>query len=186
MVKRSLSLAHECDTHAVEHTSSAQLPYHYVNSGLDNVYLIGVKCFVCNSCGAQSAEIPSLVHLLSAIGRELVAKSSPLTGKQVRFLRKRLQKSSKDFARFISMTPQRLATLENEDGNADVAAGRDKLVRMVYKLLSGDQRLMGILEKPEEVERWLTSIHGSGRSERIIATWQRNHQWKVESTSIAA
>ncbi len=181
MVKTKLCEAHACEDHALEGISTPDSPYHYVNSGLENVYLVGVKYSVCEKCGLQSADIPALAHLLTAIARTLVAKSAPLTGEQVRFLRKRLHKSSKDFARIMSMTPGRLSTLES--GTA-LAAPRDKLVRMIYKLLSGDLTALSL--KPEKIERWLTSIHGSGASEVIIATWQRNRQWRVESRFEAA
>jgi hypothetical protein len=84
----------------------------------------------------------------------------------------------------MSMTPQRLSSLEASD--TPIPESRDKLVRIIYKVLSGDRRLFSRLQEPKEVEKWLTSIHGCGPSERIIGTWQRNHQWKVESEVIAA
>ncbi len=176
--------AHNCEAHAEEFFSSVERPYHYVNSGLSNVYLVGIRYSVCKTCELQSAEIPAVKRLLTAIARTIVGKPSSLSGEQVRFLRKRIGKKSTDFASMVSMTPQRYSDLEA--GRDKIAPDRDKLVRLIYKILSGDPKLGTGLRKPEEFERWITSLHGDGTSERVIATWTENHQWKVESEQVAA
>jgi len=175
---------HDCEYAAEDFVSSTERPYHYVNSGLTNVYLVGVKYRLCEECNKQAADIPAVKHLLEAIARAIVSKPSLLTGEQIRFLRKRLGKKSVDFAALVSLTPQRYTEMEN--GRDRVAPDRDKLVRMIYKVLSGDRKLITGLKKPEEFEKWLTSIHGDGNSERVVATWMHNHQWKVEAEPIAA
>jgi DNA-binding transcriptional regulator YiaG len=175
---------HDCEQHAKEYVSSQEAPYHYVNSGLSNVYLVGVKYRVCEKCDQQSADIPAVKHLMTALARAVVNKAVLLTGEEVRFLRKRLARRSVEFAKMLSMTAQRFSELEA--GRDRIAPDRDKLVRMIYKILSGDRKLITGLSKPDEFERWITSIHGDGASERVIATWMQNHQWKVESTQLAA
>jgi hypothetical protein len=79
----------------------------------------------------------------------------------------------------IGLTPQRLCTLESRD--TGFAEGRDKLVRFIYRDLSGDTRLKTALGSGDQIQKWLTAIHGRGRSERIIATWLTNHKWRVEA-----
>jgi DNA-binding transcriptional regulator YiaG len=175
---------HDCEKFAVEYTATPEQPYHYVGSGLSNVYLVGVKYWICEKCKQQAAEIPALSHLLAALGRALVAKKSPLTGPQVRFLRKRLSRRAVEFAHIIGITPQRLSTMEATE-NPPLSEGRDKLVRFVYACLSGDQKLKDHLVDQDRVEKWLAAIHGRGLSERIIATWQSNRKWRVQAEPMA-
>src|SRR5579859_2486671 len=155
---------HDCEDFAVEYTATPERPYHYVGSGLSNVYLVGVKYWLCPQCEKQAAEIPALSHLLAAIARALVAKKSPLNGPRTRFLRKRLSKRSVEFASIIGITPQRLSAMESTQ--SDLSEGRDKLIRFVYAALSQDQKLKAHLADHDRVEKWLTAIHGRGNSER--------------------
>ncbi len=179
------SCTHDCEHSAEQRISTNACPYHYVGSGLSNVYLVGVPYLVCSECQKQAADIPALELLLSDIARVIVEKSSPLTGAQVKFLRKRLSKRSVDFAAMISITPQRLSVIESSDEHT-LAAGRDKLVRVIYRALSGDHRLRTAFDRQGEFERWITSIHCQGQSERIVATWLENHKWQVQTEAIAA
>ena len=179
------TFTHDCESTATEYMATPERPYHFVGSGLNNVDLVGVRYWICERCNQQSAEIPALKHLLAAIGRTIVEKNSLLTGSQVRYLRKRLKQRQLDFAAMIGLTPQRLCTLESSD-TLTFAEGRDKLVRLIYRDLSGDLKLKNSLSSSDQLQKWLTSIHGRGRSERIIATWLQNHKWRVEAALMAA
>jgi hypothetical protein len=85
----------------------------------------------------------------------------------------------------IGLTPQRLCTLESSD-TITFAEGRDKLVRLIYRDLSGDLKLKNALSRGDQLQKWLMSIHGRGSNERITATWLENHKWRVEAAPIAA
>jgi DNA-binding transcriptional regulator YiaG len=176
---------HRCEDCLAERMSTPENPYCYVGSGLPNVFLTGVKYYVCQTCGTQSAEIPALKQLLAEIARTVVQKASPLTGAQARFLRKRLNRKSKDFARMISLTPERYSAIETSDDER-MDPARDKLVRVIYRIMSGDRKLKTTVEREQQFERWITSIEGEGTGERIVATWLKNHQWRVETEVIAA
>jgi transcriptional regulator with XRE-family HTH domain len=177
---------HSCEASASEYKSTAEKPYHYVGSGLGNVYLIGVKYWVCSVCGKQAAEIPSLKGLLTSVARTLIEKKSPLTGEQVRYLRKRLGRASKEFAALIGVTPERYSGIEGSE--IPIAEGRDKLVRFVYRVLSGDRKLKDALSNGPQIERWLLALHGRDGSERIIGTWRgsRKKEWHVEAALCVA
>ncbi len=176
---------HDCVASATEHIATPERPYHYVGSGLGNVYLVGVKYWICEQCDQQAAEIPALKHLLAAIGRTIVEKQSPLTGAEVRYLRKRLKLRQIDFAMVIGLTPQRLCTLETSDTRT-IAPGRDKYIRLLYRDISGDMKLKNAFSDGDQIKKWLTSIRGRGGNERITATWLENHKWRVEAVPIAA
>ena len=65
-------------------------PHHFVGSGLDNVYLVGVE-YEVDAAALQAATIPCMPNLMEAIGKVLVENTTPLTADEVRFLRKRLR-----------------------------------------------------------------------------------------------
>src|SRR3970040_370311 len=97
---------HDCRNSCEEEKASFRNPYHFVESGLPNVYLVGVKYRVCRVCGAQSDDIPAIKNLMMALGRIIVESKAPLTGAEIRFLRKRLGKKSSEFARIIGVTTE--------------------------------------------------------------------------------
>lgn len=169
---------HDCEAVAVEKFASPEAPYHYVNSGLPNVYLSGVKYRVCRECKMQEADIPALKQLLEAIARAIVEKRSRLIGPEIRFLRKRLQRKQTEFAELLDLTPQRLSTIENSL-KPEIEDVREKFLRVAYPILSDDAKLKQTLDR-NEFERWMASIHEGEQGERIIATWNRR-QWKVST-----
>lgn len=171
-----------CEHSAQKLHSTQQQPYHYVGSGLQNVYLVGVAYYLCPECSKQSAEIPAIKDLHQAIARAIVSKSSHIIGEELRFLRKRLSIKAKDFAKMVSLTPEHFSLLENSPDPID--PGRDKLVRVIYRAMSGDSKLRDVFCK--DFQGWITSISSSGVRENIIASRLRNNQWKVEAEPIAA
>lgn len=170
---------HDCDEAAVQRFATTEAPYHYVNSGLPNVFLSGVKYRVCEDCKKQEADIPALKQLLESIARALVEKHSKLNGPEIKFLRKRLQKKQAEFANLLSVTPQRLSTLENSP-KPEMDEVREKFLRTIYPILSEDTKLRQALDDRDEFERWMASISESDEGESIHATWHRR-QWKVST-----
>jgi DNA-binding transcriptional regulator YiaG len=170
-----------CEENARKCFATAEQPYHYVGSGLQSVYLIGVTYYVCRECNKQAAEIPSMKELHEAIARAVVSKTSPINGDEVRFLRKRLGIKAVDFSPMVSLTPEYLSAVENSPDPVD--PGRDKLVRLIYRAMSGDKSLKEVFSKQHDFQRWITSINKSGLGERIIATRTHNNHWKVEAAA---
>jgi hypothetical protein len=93
-------------TEVVVRMATAAEPYHFVGSGLGNVYLVGVEYRVDLRNGLQSAVIPCLPSLMEAIGKVLVEKSTALTSDELRFLRKRLRYASKVFAKLVGVSEE--------------------------------------------------------------------------------
>jgi DNA-binding transcriptional regulator YiaG len=175
---------HCCEKRSQKRSATAQHPYHNVGSGLQHVYLVGITYYICPECNKQAAEIPAMKELHEALARAIVFKTSTLTGPEVRFLRKRLAKKAIEFAPMISLTPEYLSSVENNPDPVD--PGRDKLVRLIYRVMSDDKRLKDIFAKQQDFQRWITSIHNSGMGDRIVASRLSNNQWKVEAEPIAA
>jgi len=174
--------AHDCEDHLEERHATPERPYHYVGSGLPNVFLTGVRYFVCKVCGKQAADIPALKELLTEIARTIVDKPTVLNGFEVRFLRKRVSQKAVDFAKLVGFTPERLCTVETKGESVDL--GRGKLIRVVYRVLAGEGKALVAVTK--KFAQWLTSIEGKDANQRIVATWLRNRQWRVETEVCAA
>lgn len=151
--------------------ATTRAPYHYVGAGLPNVWLVGVEYRV-NEKGEQSADIPCLPALHDAVAEALLYKRSALTGDELRFLRKRLGKASKDFAALVGLTSEQYSRVEN---GATLTQPNDKLARLLYaglKKLSADST-----EKVAQVT-WAAEIN---HEQRILATQNADHEWVVQT-----
>lgn len=87
--------------------------HRYRESGLDNVILRGVAHFRCGQCGEEYYGFGDLEQLHNLIAKALVMKPSPLTGKELKFLRKRLGLSGAELARRIDIAHETLSRYEN-------------------------------------------------------------------------
>jgi len=145
-----------CKARAQERRATADNPYRFLDSGLSNVYLIGIRYWICAQCGRQAAEIPALEQLMSVIAKAVVMKPALLNGEEIRFLRKRVGKKAAELAELINRTPEHFSKLENDQ--LPLQEDTDKLIRLTYGLLCGDGKVL--LSIMSRVEDWLRSIHG--------------------------
>ena len=150
--------------------STESEPYHFVGSGLRNVYLVGVEYEVDSTTGMQSAVIPCLPNLMEAIGKVVVEKRSALNADELRFLRKRLRFASKVFAKLVGVSEEQYSRLEN---GATVTATVDRVVRLLYATLAKLSQ-----SESEEVAKtmWTAELN---HEERIVACRDENNHWVV-------
>lgn len=167
---------HDCRSSFQERLASAKTPYHFVDSGLPHVYLAGIKYRVCRACKKQAADIPAVKSLLTVIARAIVESDAPLTGPEIRFIRKRLGLPSAEFARLIGVSLEQVSRWENDWNRPEKSA--DKLIRMAYCHLSGDRELKSKFEK--DIAAWLS---GWGRKVQLseIRAKLRKNEWEAES-----
>jgi putative transcriptional regulator len=104
--------------------------YHYVESGLDNVYLKNLSVQVCDSCGEKSLLIPRIVSLHATIGKAVAMQPCPLRGSDIRFLRKQLGFSAKVWASFLRTDISTLSRWENSQQGLGTQS--DTLIRLLY------------------------------------------------------
>jgi putative zinc finger/helix-turn-helix YgiT family protein len=162
----------------VERLATPKAPYHFVDSGLTNVYLTGIKYRVCRACGKQSADIPRVKQLMESLARNVVQSEAPLTGAEIRFLRKRLGLKAMEFARSIGVSDEQESRWENGHNRPEQSA--DKLIRIFYCILSGDRTLRHKID--DDIESWLAALTGEGQALDIRAKL-KNHEWKIEPVS---
>jgi len=175
-----------CAHRLVVRKATAAEPYHFTDVGLPDVYLTGIRYFVCQVCKQiVKVEIPALKGLLDAIARAIVMKESSLTGGQARYLRKRLGWKAVDFAGILRATPEQLSRWEN--GHNELSGATDRLIRLAYTFLSKDSKLKHVVQRvQEEFDRWSTSIRDQGENEVITAEYKANRQWVAAAAPIAA
>lgn len=175
---------HDCRKSLKEIKATQEAPYHFVDAGLPNVYLAGIKYYVCGVCNWVKAEIPSVGELMNALARALVEKNSPLTGAEIKFLRKRLGIRATDFANMISVTPEQVSRWENDKNPP--SGSTDRFIRIAYSFMSKDRKLKNLVEKVKfEFQKWATSVQSGGSAERILAE-HKGKQWQAEAEPLAA
>jgi transcriptional regulator with XRE-family HTH domain len=123
----------------VEKFATKEEPFHFTDSGLDNIYLIGIKYFVDEE-GNSVAEIPALKQLMSLIARDIVLSPLDLNGQEIRFLRKRIGKKATEFCTYLGMEPETLSRIEND--RISITIPVQKLSRLVYCTFSEDPALV--------------------------------------------
>lgn len=105
-------------------------PYHFTESGLDHIYLVGIVVYKCEECDEELPEIPNIAQLHDSIGEGLVKKPTLLTGPEIRFLRKNLGLLAADFGKYLDTTPVSVSRWET--GEQEVSKENDKLIRYFY------------------------------------------------------
>lgn len=106
------------------------MPYHYTDCGLDNIYIYGMPQYNCPKCGEIYVSIPKIKQLHQVIGMSLCCQEERFIGKEIRFLRKELRLKAIDFAKVLSIDPATLSRYENE--HESPGEQTEKLIRSTY------------------------------------------------------
>jgi transcriptional regulator with XRE-family HTH domain len=156
----------------VEHFATSEKPFHFVDSGLENVYLVGIKYFVYPD-GRVMAEIPAIKQLMRLIAHDIVKSSSELSGAEIKFLRKRLGKKATEYCRFLALEPETLSRIEN--GKQSISEGSQTLARLSYAILSEDPQLkelaLSIMKALSE------ALNVKPQKEPIVLEVTKNNEW---------
>lgn len=108
-------------------------PIVYVDMPYDSLpgtLLLGVASRTCAACGDVLYTIPRLAQLDLTIAEVLITKPTRLAGPEVRFLRKYLGWSGRDFASRVGATPETVSRWEH--GTFPICETADKLLRMFF------------------------------------------------------
>lgn len=170
-----MAAAHECNRQTrQESRATMDDPYHFVDSGLPNVYLVGIRYYHCE-CGEDLADIPAMKHLLNLIARDLVEKTSALSGAEIRFLRKRLSQKASDFCKQLGLEPETLSRIEND--HVPVSERTDKLIRLYYAVASKDPLLLGELQA--DLDQRLMAWQRIVLPAKKIAASVKDNEWTL-------
>ena len=120
--------------------------YRFRESGLDNVVLKGIEILKCPACGNEDPIIPNLDGLMRVLALALVTSRLPLSGAEVRYLRKYLGMSAEQFARILHTDKSTLSKWET--GAVNIGSKSDLLIRAVALNLG-----RGLRENAEQITR---------------------------------
>lgn len=100
------------DCGATMKTERKSIPYEM--GGLPQFVLKDVEIRTCPACGERETVIERIEILHHTIAAALIGKHGPLTGNEIRFLRKALGWSGDDFARHAGVRPETVSRWEND------------------------------------------------------------------------
>jgi putative zinc finger/helix-turn-helix YgiT family protein len=121
----------KCDVcHKGEIKTAVQQTYRYKECGLDNVYLLNTEFRQCDSCGSKVPRLKRMPELHATIARAVAMQPCPLRGQDVRFLRKQLGYSAKEWATFLRTDTSTLSRWENDQ--QEIGTQSDTLIRLLY------------------------------------------------------
>jgi DNA-binding transcriptional regulator YiaG len=116
-------------THWSYSGQSDRKPLQYTDCGLDDVYLVSGYEWVDTPEG-KALVIKELDKLLRAIGVHLVTEKKVLNAKEVRFLRKELNMTQAELARYAGLTHQQVARWEK--GESEITDSAAAILRLLY------------------------------------------------------
>lgn len=122
--------------------STVKGEYHYLESGLTNVWLKGIEILKCE-CGEEVVSIPQITELHQLIAGILLEQENQLSGREIRFLRKHMGMKALDFAANLGVDKSTVSRWEHEKDRP--SESMDRLIRLFYAIR------MGLLDKAESL-----------------------------------
>jgi len=118
---------------------------------LPGVVLINVPIWTCAHCGEKEIGIPRMDELQDVLAHAVAHKLGRLGPPEIRFLRKHLGWSGRDFAAAFDVTPETVSRWENGERNMSTTA--ERLLRMCATRLEPVRdyaAVEGMLRAPSE------------------------------------
>ncbi|WP_416423398.1 transcriptional regulator [Pseudomonas sp. App30] len=129
--------------------------YHYVESGLPNVWLSNGYVLKQTSYG-EALGITDVQGLHDTIGKALAEKPAPLTGAEFRFLRKELGLSQERLGDIVGLTSQAVAIWEK---TGKIPTVSDRYLRGLYlEAKTGEADLMTAINKINDLDHHLYEL----------------------------
>jgi transcriptional regulator with XRE-family HTH domain len=155
----------------IEHVATEEKPFQFIDCGLDNVYLVGIKYFE-KPDGTFSAEIPAVKQLLNLIASDLIFSDSQLRGVEMRFLRKRLGLKASEMAKHLSLDGSTLSRIEGE--KQDFSVQVSQLMKFVYILLCED---LNMEESKKRLLQIISEHIKTRHSSKIVMKVNPQNEW---------
>jgi putative zinc finger/helix-turn-helix YgiT family protein len=142
--------------------------HHYVESGLDFVYLDELPVAVCDSCGEELLAIPAIESLHRTIALAIAGKSARLSPQEIKFLRKYLGLSNTDFARTMGVAPETSSRWAS--GEAPMGTSADRLLRLL--VVRGERPESYPIEKLQNIDDQRADVRRLDLRRDTSARWR--------------
>lgn len=113
----------ECGSSSLKHTVEV-VPF-------NGVATVEADIYTCPSCGERYEGFSRVEELTREIAQNIARRVERLQPLEIRFLRKYLGYSGKDFAAFLGVAPETVSRWENADGAMQMQLSTEKLIRMM-------------------------------------------------------
>jgi DNA-binding transcriptional regulator YiaG len=110
---------------------STDLTHERVQLPFNDVALVEGLLHRCNSCGATYHEFQRVEELGREVAHIIARQEERLLPEQVRFLRKYLGYSGKDFADFLAVAPETISRWESKANPMLMQLSTEKLIRLM-------------------------------------------------------
>lgn len=101
-----------------------------IDEGGVTITLDDVRIFSCKACGVETPAIPKMEALFREVARTLATKRQRLMPQEIRFLRKHLGLSGRDFARKMGVDHTTVSKWERVDDPQAMGAVAERLLRL--------------------------------------------------------
>lgn len=129
--------------------------YHYVECGLDNVFLASGYNVEDTPGYGETISIEDVVGLHRAIGDSIVRQHRAMNGAEFRFLRLELDMSQRALADSLSTNEQSIAKWEKAAEKVVSNRSAERLLRIVYANKQKDKKLGRLIEAITESDQSL-------------------------------
>ncbi|MGG7577358.1 helix-turn-helix domain-containing protein [Rhizobium sp. Nf11,1] len=123
------------------------MPYHYTESGLDNVVLVNGYEVENHPEYGELVSINNIRGLHDAIGLEIVNLTRPLNGAEFRYLRLELDLSQRALATVLGTNEQSIAKWEKARTKAVANKAAERFLRVMYLEHCDAESKVGIMIK---------------------------------------
>lgn len=160
-----------CEKPIKEHLGT----HHYLESGLDNVFLERVPIRDCSDCGYSEVGVPAIMALHEIICKHLVTTPGALTGKEVRFIRTNMGIAAIAFAK--AMGVHKVSVSRWENGKSPINKSSAHLLKlMVYSHFTREKkRILKMIEdvslSEEEAMRQIEESLDAGKRKKKRLTF---------------
>ena len=144
------------------------MPYHYAESGLDNVYIYNLPVII-DANGENTIYIKKINILHKAIANGIISKQGLIDGKEIRFLRTEMGYTQAQFSELLGKEAQACGRWDREENSIDKTT--DSLIRCVaadYLKLKIDVDDFSKLNSAENVKNPI-NIDGQNYDYKLIA-----------------
>lgn len=143
--------------------STSTVPEYFTEEyGIPLVLINSARVQTCNMCKAELSTVvqyPNRLIAAAAVGR--IVESAKLTGPEIKFLRKALEKSASELAELLEVTPETISRWEND--KYPISPSMEKLLR-IYTGVLLSEKAPAIDFSPQKVlSLEITSVHDIGK-----------------------
>lgn len=118
-----------------EAAATRRMSYRFDDMGVP-ILLQNIEVIECPHCGTTDPIIPNMDGLMKVLASAILRNPCKLNGREIRYLRKYVNKSAREFARYLNVDHTHLSKLEND--RYEINPRLDRLVRLIVGAMDSE------------------------------------------------